>query len=121
MLKTNTKKVKENLKNYIMEHFNCEGYDVETPTNYKDICKMIYDTMEEEKFYAKEKTNYETFKSWCQGLPSMLDTCYYYNREAKDDLKIILEETEEEANKFTEEQAMEKLTYLLYREIVANK
>ena len=121
MLKTNSKKAKENLKNYILENFDPSSYEVKTPTNYKEVCKMIYEIMESEKYYAREATDYQTFKSWCQGLPSLLNTCYYYNREAKEDLKNILEETEEEANKYTEEQAEELLTQLLYREIMANK
>ena len=124
MLKTNSKQAKENIKKYIMEHFDYSGYEDEehpAPEEYKDICKCIYDTMLLEKFYAKEVNEYETFKSWCQGLPSLLDTCYYYNRYAVEDLRIILEETEEEASKFSEEQAEERLTYLIYREIVKNK
>ena len=123
MLKTNSKQAKENIKKYIMEHFDYSNYETDgksAPTEYKDICKCIYDTMNKEKFYAREVSNYETFKSWCQGLPSLLDTCYYYNRSALEDLRVILEETEEEANKFTESQAEERLTYLLYREITKN-
>ena len=123
MLKTNSKQAKENIQNYIMEHFDFTGYEdgeKATPETYKEICKCIYDTMMEEKFYSKEINNYETFKSWCQGLPSLLDTCYYYNRSAVEDLKIILEETDEEASKFTERQAEERLTQLLYREIIKN-
>lgn len=124
MLKTNSKQAKENIKKYIMEHFDYSNYEDEensTPEEYEDICKCIYETMLSEKFYAKEVNEYETFKTWCQGLPSILDTCYYYNRSAVEDLRIILEETEEEASKFSEEQAEERLTYLLYREITKNK
>lgn len=123
MLKTNSKQAKENIKKYIMENFDFTGYEEEgrvVPRTYEEICKCIYDTMKREKFYAKEVNDYETFKSWCQGLPSLLDTCYYYNRSAINDLKVILEETEEEVSKFTESEAEEKLTYLLYREITNN-
>ena len=123
MLKTNSKQAKENIKVYIMEHFDYSGYEMDgefTPETYPEVCKVIYNTMMAEKFYARETNDYETFKSWCQGLPSMLDTCYYYNRSALEDLKIILEETDEEMNKFTEEQAEERLTYLMYREIKRN-
>lgn len=124
MLKTNSKQAKENIKKYIMEHFDFFNYEDEenpAPEEYKDICKCIYDTMIAEKFYSKEVNEYETFKTWCQGLPSLFDTCYYYNRSAVEDLRIILEETEEEASKFSESEAEERLTYLLYREIVKNK
>ena len=55
--------------------------------------------------------------SWCQGLPSVIDTCYYYNRSAVEDLGDILEETEEERNRYTEQDAERLLSCLIYREI----
>ena len=127
MLRTNSKKAKENIKNYIIENFDFssyegyKGYEVE-PKEYTDICKTIYNTFYTEKVKndKRKMSDYEYFKEWCQGLPSMLDTCYYYNRSAKKDLANILEEAEVEANKYTEEEAEERLTYLLYREITKN-
>ena len=126
MLKTNSKKAKENLKAYIMEHFDESYFDYdESPfedlTDYKNVCTIIFNVMMEEKRYNKSINDYETFKDWSQGLPSILDTCYYYNRSAKVDLMNILEETEAEAEKFTEQQAEERLTWLLFREINHNR
>lgn len=123
MLRSNSKKAKENIKKYIIEHFDYSNYKADgksAPAEYKEICKCIYNTMMKEKFYSREINNYETFKSWCQGLPSLFDTCYYYNRSAVEDLRVILEETEAEVNKYTEDEAEERLTYLLYREITNN-
>ena len=57
------------------------------------------------------------FADWCAGLPSILNTCYYYNRSAVDDLGEILEETEEEKEKYTQTEAEKLLTALIYREI----
>lgn len=126
MLKTNSKKAKENLKVYIMENFDESYFDYdEAPfkdlTDYKNVCTCIFNVMMEEKRYNRSVNDFETFKDWAQGLPSILDTCYYYNRSAKVDLMKILEETKEEANKFTEQQAEERLTWLLYREINHNR
>lgn len=121
MLRTNSKKYKENIKNYIMENFDFSNYEdgsYVAPTEYSDICKCIYNIMMIEKFHAKEVSRYETFKSWCQGLPSILDTCYYYNRSAIEDVKNLLEQTEEESSKYTESQAEEYLTRLIYNEII---
>lgn len=121
MLRTNSNKYKENIKNYIIENFDYSNYEDDNhvaPTEYKDICKCIYNTMEVEKFHAKEATSYLTFKSWCQGLPSILDTCYYYNRSAIEDVKNLLEQAEEESSKYTESQAEEYLTRLIYNEII---
>lgn len=126
MLKTNSKKAKENLKVYIMENFDESYFDYdEAPfkdlTDYKNVCTCIFNVMMEEKRYNRSVNDFETFKDWAQGLPSILDTCYYYNRSAKVDLMKILEETEAEAKKFTEQQAEERLTWLLYREINHNR
>ena len=52
-----------------------------------------------------------------QGLCNMVDSSYYYNVSAVDLLAEWLEETEEEKKRFTEEQAEEKITYLLYCEL----
>lgn len=119
MLKTNSKQAKENIKNYIIEHFEPYGEHEEQMENatYNDICKYILNIMNTEKFYNHSTNEFDTFKDWCQGLPSTLDTCYYYNRSAIKDLMVILEETEEEANKYSESEAEELLTKFLYREI----
>lgn len=63
-------------------------------------------------------TEQERFEEWAAGLPSILDTCYYYNRSAVDDLGAILEETDSEKARYTEQQAETRLTYLIYRELV---
>lgn len=119
MLKTNSKKAMENIRAYIEENFDCTGYDLgKEPETFKEKALFILETCRKEKFYSlNNKSSYEIFKDWCQGLPSLLDTCYYYNRSAVDDLAEILEETEEEKERFTESEAEEKLTYLMYREL----
>ena len=48
----------------------------------------------------------------------MIDTCYFYNRSAVDDLGEILEETDEEKAKYNERQAEDLLTWLIYRELL---
>lgn len=121
MLKTNTKKASENVQNYIISKFNPENYDskIEDFETFEEVASFIFNCFYNEmvKHDKRRKTEYEFFVEWCQGLPSILDTCYYYNRSAIEDLGNILEETEEEKNRFTETQAEEKLTYLIYREL----
>ena len=60
-------------------------------------------------------SDYEIFKDWAQGLALGGLFCYWYNRPAVDDLGAILEETEEEKARYTERQAEEMLTRLIYR------
>lgn len=122
MLRTNSKQARENLKKYIVDNFDPSNYDDITITNdtdFAEIAKAIYNTFKAEKPY---KTGYKPeaviFEDWAQGLPSILDTCYYYNRSAIDDLSEILEQTETEKAKYKDERAAEKLlTNLIYREI----
>lgn len=120
MLKTNEKKAITNIKFYILEHFDPCGYDFTgEESSFKDVAQFIYKCFYDEKVkYEKRRmTEQALFFEWCSGLPSILDTCYYYNRSAVDDLGEILEETEAEKARFTEQQAEERLTHLIYREI----
>ena len=89
MLTTNSKQAKENIRAYILEHFDPTGYDVnQNPATFEEAAKIILTTFEEEKRYSSEYVLYhglskqDLFVDWCQGLPSILDTCYYYNRSA---------------------------------------
>lgn len=120
MLKTNSKKARENIRAYIVNHFDGSNFDIETPDNFKDIACAIYDNFESEKpaigSYARMSTQ-DRFNDWCAGLPTILDTCYFYNRSAVDDLGELLEESDSEKAKYTEQDAEKLLTYLIFREI----
>lgn len=122
MLKTNSKKARENVRAYIMERENVAEYAeniAENPT-FEEIAAAIY-----ADFYRVYNSDYmhrtyseqDYFAEWAAGLPGILDTCYYYNRSAVDDLAGILEETETEKARYTEEKAENYLTYLIYSEI----
>ena len=84
-------------------------------TFYDEKCR--YDS----RFKAGRLSRYDLFEDWCAGLPSILDTCYYYNRSAVDDMGNILEESDTEKAKYTEQQAEKRLTQLIYREIYSVK
>lgn len=137
MLKTNSKKAKENLKKYIMEYsepsfIDAMEYAKETSKNFNykidsfsDRCKYLYERFTEEycnQWNLKQhRYNYlSIFEDWTRGLPVGGLFCYWYNREAKDDLQVILEETEQEKSRYTEEQAEKLLTSLLYYTIYNN-
>lgn len=119
MLKTNSKKARENIKTYIINHFDGYSYDIETPETFEEVAVIIWEafTNEKAKYDRRRMTKAELFEEWLSGLPSIFDSCYYYNRPALDDLGEILEETEAERNKYTEADAERRLTYLIYREI----
>lgn len=123
MLKTNSKKARENIREYITENFDGSNYGIETPATFEGIARRIMGTFRAEKFSIESEKRYyhyneqAAFTDWCAGLPSILDTCYYYNRSAVDDLGAILEETEEEKKKYSEDDAEKMLTRLIYREL----
>lgn len=126
MLKTNSKKAVDNIKKYIVEHFDFSNYDdgtQEEPKTFEDIAKFILNCFEDEYIKGNEKyyarfTRQSLFREWCAGLPSVLDTCYYYNRSAVDDLAAILEETDEEKARCAEAQAEKLLSNLIYLYLV---
>lgn len=124
MLKTNSKKAKENLKKYIIENFTPEGYTKTPPEEFPEIAAFILDTFRSEKYSRPEDFRYyknnefAAFLDWAQGLPSVLDTCYYYNRSAKKDLAAILEESESESKRYTETQSELQLSFVIYNALI---
>lgn len=129
MLRTNSKKVSEKIKAYIIDNFvmpSTLGYEEFTApetNDYKKIAFIVYQAFVTEKYFDEKCRRYyghseETaFVDWCSGLPSILDTPYYYRVSAVDVLGDILEETETERNKFSEMEAEKMLSRLIYREI----
>jgi len=119
-LRTNSKKAKSNIRAYIMDNFDGCNYGYETPATFKECARLILDTFEKEYIhkYNAHRNRQLLFCDWCAGLPSILDTCYFYNRSAIDDLGTILEETDAEKSRFSESDAEQLLTRLIYRELV---
>lgn len=118
MLKTNSKKARFNVQKYISNYADFEGYGIKKPSNFKDLSKTILAIFRKEKRNLNAQDSFRDFEDWVSGLPSALDCCYYWNRSAVDDLGDILEESDEEKAKYTEEQAESMLTKLIYRELV---
>lgn len=122
-MKTTTKEARQNIRQYILDHFDPCGYDFTGPCSFPNVARFILSVHAKEKAYSPEYqsrkgyTNEQVFIDWAQGLPSVLDTLYFYNRSAVDDLGAILEETEQEKNRYTEQQAEQLLTSLIYREL----
>ena len=122
-LKTNSKKAMDNLKQYIMDNCTPEDYGVSVPPDFSGVATLILDTFRKEKYGSKEDHSYyhnnemAAFEDWMQGLPGIFDPGYYYGGSAVEDLGNILEETDDEKSKYSEEQAENLLTQLIYREL----
>ena len=117
MLRTNSKAARQNVQNYITEsaaEYIAECYEL--PTEGKQIFSSIAEIYRQE--YRKPMTQ-ANFTAWAQGLPCgrLFD---YYLHSAVDTLGNILQESEEERSRFTEEQAERTLSYLIYREVERN-
>ena len=127
MLKTNSKKAAENIRNYIMEDFEylqerAEYRGIELDKNNVDqVLALAWSIFKEEKSGEINRyrfiNEYQVFKDWASGLSLGNLFCYYYNRSAVEDLGNILEESAAEKAKYKEEDAEELLTRIIYREM----
>lgn len=123
MLKTNSKQARENIRAYIVDNFTPENHTDTPPTDWHGIAVYILETFRAEKYSDENERRYykynegAAFLDWCAGLPSLLDTCYYYNRPAVADLGAILEQTETERARYNESDAERLLTILIYNEL----
>lgn len=119
-LKTNSLQARLNVRQYICQRFDASNYTGFTgPAIFQNVAPFIWQTFNAEKprQYSRGASDAERFEDWCSGLPSVLDTCYYYNRSALDDVAQILQQTPEWKSKYTEQQAEKLLTLLIFREI----
>lgn len=125
MIKSNSAKARQNVRQYILqdadylnERAEFDGVKLNTED---EMLAFAWKCFEEEKKGDIEKNyhnpNFGIFLDWARGLPLGGLFCYYYNRSAVDDLGAILEESEEEKAKYTERQAEEHLSRLIYREL----
>lgn len=143
MLRSNSKQARANIRAYIINNFDATNYfpdfdyiekaqrDNDKGIRNVDIFSMVahaiastfYDEKckHDNRFKSGRISRFDLFQDWCSGLPSILDTCYYYNRSAVDDLGDILQESNEEKTKYSEQQAEKQLTWLIYREIYSVK
>lgn len=117
MLKTNSKQAKDNLKSYIMTAWNLEPEDqgrtwAETQKDIKE--SFIFQAYSSK--YERKQNKQEAFKDWLSGLPHGLGD--FFLCQAVEDLGSILNQTEAERAKYTEDQACETLSYLIYREVM---
>lgn len=139
MLKTNSKQVKEKIKNYIIGGYkdfyeDNKNYIEKEAETFEEIAKEIMKECFRAKalnihcktsndiynfIYCYYGTIQNMFTDWCQGLPSILNCDYYcyYNPSPVDLLGEWLEETEEEKNKYSNDEASELITKLMFRDL----
>lgn len=134
MLRTNNKKVKENIRIWILANYTPEDYAnaFQTETgeytleNFPEVAASIMDTFHKEKWLDVRRYGLEiAFIDWMQGLPSILDiyslACGW---SASEILGDWLEETTEEKEAYSKkdedgQKAMKTALHLVFREIQA--
>lgn len=129
MRKTNSKDAIEAIKNAIIENYEAaeEYYTYggkEAKTNYNDICKDILKAFYSEKceldnrYIAGKISKQDLFIEWMSGLPMAFPISDdIFLGSAIDWLANILDETEEEKERYTENKAETTACKLLYREL----
>lgn len=117
MLKTNSRQAKENLRNYIMTSWNLDPEDQgKTWAETKEDIKESFYFQAYSSVYERRQNKQEAFKNWLSGLPHGLGD--FFLCQAVEDLGNILNQTEAERNRYTEDQASELLAYLIYKEVM---
>ena len=120
-LKTNSKKARENIRQWVLDNL---GSDYEAGT-FQEAAKIIKEHFYAEmikhdnRYKAGRVSRFELFKDWTSGLPGALCCDDIYLRPVVPVLARILEETEAEASKYSEDEAEAKLVALIYRELEA--
>ena len=115
MRRTNSKETMEAIKNAIIESYEAAEeyytYDgSEAKTEYNDICKDIMNAFFNEKckydnrYNAGRISKYSLFCDWMAGLPTAFPVSDdIFLGSAVDWIADILDETEEEKGRYTEE------------------
>ena len=118
MLRSSSRAVVAKIHQYIVDGIDPEYFGLPEAPDFPETCKLILQACEDDKFYNRIRSGLDTFRDWAQGLPTALNTCYYYNVSAVNLLADWLEETESEKEKYSESEAEEMITRLIYRELI---
>ena len=122
MLRTNSKKARENVHQYLEDNSEyireCAEYDDVKIETIDDICGYIWSDfirVKGNEIMHGRRNVQELFSDYASGLPlGVFD--YHYHATAVDILGDILEETAEERAKYSESDAERVLDYLIFRE-----
>ncbi len=122
--RTTSKETVKRVRDYIMEGFTGENYGWTDADTFEKVaqCIMTAFYIERAKPLVEDKPYFKTYQDafldWCAGLPSIIDTGYYYNRSAIANLGDMLDQTIAERERYSEQQAEDLLSYLIFREVL---
>ena len=124
MLRTNSKIVKERVRDYIKDNDEyireLLEYEGKESASYEDVRTCIWDefirVMGHEIQHGR-KSYQDLFSEYASGLPLGGIFDYHYNIEAVPLVGDMLEETEAERSKYSESDAERLMDYLIFREV----
>lgn len=121
MLRTNSKVVKERIREYLKEQVALMMDEREITTDYPFT--KYWGIIKDESPHLWGRDNYKKWKSWLQGLGGFGDDIYYHpskrghsGGKVQDILQDWLEETDEEVKKFPYDKSEELKCSLCWRE-----
>lgn len=120
MLRSNSKQALANIRAYILEQYNPEEYGLPETSDFREAARNMWEACKAEimKYDKRRLSDYDYFMEWLSGLPSLFNSAdYIYHCNAKKRLADILAETETEADKYTETEAEQMLSRLIWREV----
>ena len=122
-IRTNTKIARKNVVDYIRKYSEDDLQEAGLQgCSDAEMLQYIRDCFTREAVYENNIRRcgwslLNVFKDWAGGLPLGQLFVYMLRRSAVDDLGAILQETEAEKAKYTEDQAEELLTRLIFRAV----
>lgn len=121
MLSTNSKKFYENLDAYVIDYMEdaAEDYEKPQPATVEEAYLLLWDIYKKEYFTPRGFGTLENFEGWGRGLPASGLFDFVLNN-AVDTLGEMLEETQEERKRFTEQQAERVLFVKIHAQMVKN-
>lgn len=120
MRRSNSKAAINAIKEYVLSQYNPEEYGLPETSDFREAARNMWEACKAEimKYDKRRLSDCDYFLEWLSGLPSLFNSAdYIYHCNAKKRLAAILDETETEADKFTETEAETMLSRLIWREV----
>ena len=122
-LRTNSNKVREAVRNYLVENVMLEIEERKIET--KKPFTWYFENIKEEKGRINYSSNFEMFEDWLKGLGGFGDDIYYHSSKrgfnggrCQDILQDWLMQTDEEVKKYTSRDSEDLMLKLCWREFL---
>ena len=120
MVKTNSAAAIKGIRAFIVSNYSPENYDMGETEDLQKIAHNVISCFLQEKAKNDKRnmTYHDLFLEWMAGLSSIIHAEYILNASAIDILGDILQQTEKERYRYTEQQAEDLMSTLIWRELL---